>query len=143
MHHARAGFLGRCLQGDPKVDGLQLMLDERSAGCLVLAAPRDIGEGRTIALDQQAGAAISESIGIGCRAYREAVELGARAVDIAGVKKAGEAIVGAVEGAADQGGDVGGAEETVAGEMADDENIVVGQPERRRFRRTAEPRTAG
>jgi len=69
--------------------------------------------------------------------------LGARPVDIAGMKEPQKAIVGAVERAADEGGDVGGFEEAVSGELAHDVHVVVGETKGGRFRRTAEPRPTG
>ena len=109
----------------------------------VLAAPFDVGEIGAVAVGEKTGAAVGKGIGDRRRAGgRVVVELGARAVDIAGMEKAQETIVGAVERAADQGGDVGRAQEAIARQLADDDDIVVGETKGRRFRRTAEARAA-
>ena len=126
-----------------EIHDVKLVLDERPAGFAVLAAPLDIGEVDAVALDQETGAAVGERIDQRRRAGgRVVVELGARPVDVAGVKEARQPVVGAVERAADQGGDVGGAQEAMPRELAHDLHVVIGQAEGRRFRRTAEPRQA-
>jgi hypothetical protein len=51
-----------------------------------------------------------------------------------------QAVIGAIERAADQSSDMGRSEEPVAGEQADNPDIVVGQTKVRRLRRTDEPR---
>jgi hypothetical protein len=52
----------RRLQCDVEVRDLQLMLDERTAGLAIFAAPFEVGEGGAVAL-QQTCTAIRESIG--------------------------------------------------------------------------------
>jgi len=59
------------------------------------------------------------------------------------MKEPQKAIVGAVERAADEGGDVGGFEEAVSGELAHYLYVVVSETKGGRFRRTAEPRPTG
>ena len=59
------------------------------------------------------------------------------------MKEAQKAIVGAVERAADQRGDMGGFEEAVARKLTHDVHVVVGETKGGRFRRTAEPRPTG
>src|SRR5204862_5477303 len=71
---------------------------------------------------------------------RIVVELGARTIDVAGVKKSRQSIVDAIEGAGSQRGDVGRSQETVMREIANDLHVVIGDAESRRFRRTAKPR---
>ena len=133
-----------CCKRDVEIHNVKLVLDERAAGLAVLAAPFDIGEVDAVALDQEAGAAVGERIDDRRRAGgRVVVELGAGAVDVAGMEEARQAIVGAVERAADQGGNVGGAQEPVPRELAHDLHVVIGEAEGRRFRRTAEPRQSG
>ena len=133
----------RC-KGDVEVHDVELVLDERAAGLAVLAAPFDVGEVDAVAFDQEAGAAIGKRIDDRRRAGgRVVVELGARPVDVAGMKEARQPIVGAVERAADQRGDVGRAQEAMARELPHDLHVVVGEAEGRRFRRTAEPRQSG
>src|SRR5208283_4793203 len=131
------------LQADIKVHDLQLVLDERPPGLAVLAAPLDIGKFDAVALYKQARAAVGERVDHRSGPDRIEIELGARAVDVASVEKAMEAIIGAVERAADQGGDVGRSQKAVSGELADDFHIVVGEAKGGRFRRTTEPRPAG
>src|SRR5208283_4844898 len=91
---------GRALQADIEVHDLQLVLDERPPGLAVLAAPFDVGEFDTVALYKQARAAVGECIDHRSGPDRIEVELGARAVNVAGVEKAMEAVIGAVERAA-------------------------------------------
>ena len=145
MDEPNAGAsLRRPLQRHVKIDDLKLVLDEGAAGFAVLAAPFDIGEIDAVALDQEAGAAVGERIGHRCRAGgRVVVELRARAVDIAGMKEPRQPIIGAVERAADQGGDVGRAQEAMPRQLPHDFHVVIGEAEGRRLRRTAEPRPAG
>jgi hypothetical protein len=59
------------------------------------------------------------------------------------VKEAQKAIVGAVERAADERGDMGGFEKAVPRKLTHDVHVVVGEAEGWRFRRTAEPRPTG
>jgi len=63
-------------------------------------------------------------------------------IDVAGVEELGEPIIGAVEGAADKRRDVGGSQEAMSRQVAHDNNVIIGQAECRRLRRTAEPRPA-
>src|SRR5271157_746338 len=97
----------RALQADIEVHDLQLVLDERAAGLAVLAAPFDVGKCDAVALDKEARAAVGERVNHRSGPDGIEVELGARAVDVAGVEKPMEAIIGTVERAADEGGDVG------------------------------------
>ena len=59
------------------------------------------------------------------------------------MKEPGQPVIGAVERAADQGGDMGRAQEPVPRKLPYDFHVVVGEAEGRRLRRTAEPRPAG
>ena len=65
------------------------------------------------------------------------------AIEIAGVKEAGKAIVGAVERAGDQSRDVGRAQKAMPRLVAHDLNVVVGDAEGRRLWRAAEAGSAG
>ena len=118
----------RALQADVEIHDLELVLDERPAGLAVLAAPFDIGEVDAVALDQEARAAIGERIdersGAGGRIV---VELGARPVEIAGMEEPREAIVGAIERAADEGRDMRRSQEAMPRELAHDRHVVVGE----------------
>ena len=58
------------------------------------------------------------------------------------MEELGEPIIGAVEGAADKRRDVGGSQEAMSRQVAHDNNVIIGQAECRRLRRTAEPRPA-
>ena len=98
---------GRALQPDREVHDLELVLNEWPPGLAVLAAPFDVGEFDTVALYKQARAAVGERVDHRGGPDRIEVELGARAVDVAGMKEPQKAVVGAVERAADEGGDVG------------------------------------
>jgi hypothetical protein len=102
------------LQRDPEIGDRKLMLDEGATGLPVLAAPFDIRRG-AVAGDQQPRAAIGERVDDRRRArIWIIVELGARPIDIAGVEKPHQAIVGAVEEASDQHRDVARSQEPVA-----------------------------
>jgi hypothetical protein len=128
------------LKRDLKIDDLDLMLDERSARFAVLSAPV-AGTAKAVALADQPGAPISESIDHRCRTVgREAVELGARTIDVAGVKKQAEPVVGAVERAADKRGKVRRSNEPVPRNLTDDLYIIFGETKGRWLRRTTEPR---
>ena len=74
---------------------------------------------------------------------RVVVELGARPVNVTGMKEPQKAIVVAVERAADQGSDMSGFEKAVPRKLAHDVHVVVGEAEGWRLRRTAEPRPTG
>ena len=52
------------------------------------------------------------------------------------MKEPREPIIGAVKRAADEGGDVGGAQKRRRAELADDLHVVVGEAKGRRLRRT-------
>src|SRR5213075_1484944 len=58
------------------------------------------------------------------------------------MKEPREAIIGAVEGAADQRGNVGRAQEAMPRQLPHDFHVVIGKTEGRRLRRTTEPRPA-
>jgi hypothetical protein len=94
-----AGTLARsALQRDGEIDDLDLVLDERPAGFAVLPAPFDIGEGNAIALDQEPRSSIGKRVDHRRRAGRWiVVELGTWPIDVAGVKEAHEAIIGAIK----------------------------------------------
>ena len=93
------------------------MLDERPTGAAVLSTPFDIRKFDAVAFYQQPRTAIGERIDHRRGAEgRVVVELGARAIDIAGVKKFTKPIVGAVEGAADEGCNMRGLQEAMARE---------------------------
>ena len=94
--------------------------------------------------NKEAGAAVGERVNErGGTGGGEAVELGTGPVEVAGMEEADEAIVGAIERAADKGCNVGRAQKAMAGELANDLHVVVGEAEGRRLRRTAEPRQSG
>ncbi len=101
--------------------------NERAAGFSVLAAPFEVGETEAVAFGEEAGAAVGKGIGDGRGASgRVIVKLGARTIKVAGVEEAHEPIISAVERTADERGNVGGAQEAVARELADNNDIVVG-----------------
>jgi hypothetical protein len=100
--------LDSALQRDVKVHNLDLVLDERPAGFAVLAADVGVSEINTVAFLQKAYTVGGERIDIRRRAGgRIKIELGAGAIDVAGMEQALQAFVGTAERAADQGGDVG------------------------------------
>ena len=71
------------------------------------------------------------------------VELRARPVNVTGMKEPQKAVVGAVERAADERGDVRRTQEAVTRKLAHNVHVVISETEGRRLRRTAEPRPAG
>src|SRR5450631_1368247 len=96
----------RGFQGDRKVHDLQLVFDKGPAGFAVLAAPLDVREVEAVLFNEKPGAAIGERVDVRSGAGGWiVVELGARAVEIAGVEEAVQAVIGAIERAADQSGD--------------------------------------
>ena len=86
----------------------QLMFDERSAGFPVLAAPFDVGEFNAIVCDEKSCAFVGECIDHRSRTRgRIIVELCPRSIDVAGVEKTMEAIIGAIGRAPYQARDMG------------------------------------
>ena len=133
----------RALQADVEVHDLKLVLDEWPPGFAVLAAPLDIGECDAVALDEKPRAPVGERVDHWSGPDRIEVELRARAVDVACVKEPQKPIIGAVERAADERGDVGRPQKAAPGELTHDFDVVVSETEGRRLRRTAKPRPAG
>src|SRR4029077_418702 len=97
-----AASRSRALQRHVEIHDLKLVLDERSPGVAILAAPFDIGEIDAVALDQEPRAAIGKGVSHGRRSRsRIVVEFGARAIDVAGMEQPAQAIIGAIGRAAD------------------------------------------
>ena len=84
--------IGTCregtLQGNPKIDDLNLVIDKRALYLAVLAAPRDRGGHKIATLVQEPRSPIGQGVEHrrGARG-RKAIELGTRTVDIAGVEE--------------------------------------------------------
>ena len=141
--HVGASARG-ALQADVKVHDLKLVLDEGAAGQAVLAAPFNIGKLDAVALDQEAGASVGERVHEVRRASEgEAVELGMWPIKVARMEQPGEAVIGAIKRAADQGRDVGRSQKAMPRELADDQHVVVGNAEGGRLRRAPEAGATG
>jgi hypothetical protein len=131
----------RTLKCNIEIHDPQLVFDERSAGLAILAAPFDVGEFDTVAIDEQSRSTVSECIDHRCRTRCwVVVELGTRPIDVAGVEKTIQTIIGAIERAPYQWCNMCRTQEAMSRKLANDFNIVIGQSEGWRFRRTAEPR---
>jgi len=143
MHEAEVGAAARrTLQRDVEVHDPKLMLDEWPTGLAILAAPLDIGEIDAVPFDQEPGAAVGERIDNRRRTRRRViVELRARPIDVARMEEPREAIIGAIERAADESRNVGRTQEAMPRQVAHDRHVVVGDAEGGWFRRTAEPRS--
>jgi hypothetical protein len=117
------------LERDLKIDDLDLVLDERPAGFAVLAAPSS-SPAKTVALAQQTCAAVGECVDHWGRAGSgEAVELGARAIDVTGVEEQVEAVVGAVERTADKRCNVRRPDEPMLRHLAHDLHVIIRETE--------------
>jgi hypothetical protein len=84
-----------------EIDDLDLVLNERPASFTVLPAQFRVGERNAIAVAQQPCTAIGKRVDHRRGAGREAVELGAWTIDVAGMKEPQQPVIRAIERAAD------------------------------------------
>ena len=122
------------LQGDAHIGDGQRVLDEGTAGEIVLARPVDGGDVRAVMLDQQLGAAIGERVDHRRRAAVLAIglELGPRPIEIAGMKEGGQPIAHLLVRRLDEFRQMRRAQEPVLGDEADERDVALGELERLR-----------
>lgn len=131
------------LRRDFEVGDFQLVFDEGAAGFPVFARPIDLLELRLAMLTQEPRSPIGERIDHwGGALGRIVVELGARPIDISGMKEMAEPIVCPVDRSSHKIGDMGRAQEPVSPDVPDDGDIIFGHSEGGRVGRPAETRPA-
>ncbi len=124
------------LSGHLEIHDLDLVLDKGAADLAVLPAHTlsflNLVPSRS---RKQTGSPIAERIGDGCGAIgREAIKLGSRAIDVAGMEETHETVVGAVDQAPDQRRRCASNEGSRNfATLAHDLHVVIGEAEGRQF----------